>query len=158
MRRPSLLPLTLALGVLIALLGCGNGNQVKPANLSGNWTANLQKANGSTVFSFSSSITEVGNTVLNVSNVSFNPATSCFQSQVSASGLAQFSSSGYGYYTGGGVTAMSITVKGLAAGGGTDTLILQGTANPDNSVSGTWTLNGVSAACSGSGGFTMTRH
>ena len=156
--RPTWLHLVLAVVLLLALLGCGNGNQVRPANLSGNWTANLQKANGSTVFSFSSSITEVGNTVLNVSNVSFNPATSCFQSQVSASGLAQFSSSGYGYYTGGGVTAMSLTVKGLAAGGGTDTLTLQGTANPDNSVSGTWTLNGVSAACSGSGGFTMTRH
>jgi len=152
------LPLVLALGLLLALLGCGNGNQVRPVNLSGNWTADMQKANGSTVFSFSSSINEVGNTVLNVSNLSFNPATSCFQSQVSASGIAQFSSSGYGYYTGGGVTAMSLTVKGLAAGGGTNTLTLQGTANPDNTVSGTWTLNGVSAACSGSGGFTMTRH
>jgi hypothetical protein len=158
MRRPNLLRLTFALGLLLALLGCGNGNQLKPANLSGNWTANLQKANGSTVFSFSSSITEVGNTVLNVSGVSFNPATSCFQSQVGASGIAQFSSSGYGYYTGGGVTVMSLTVKGLAAGGGTDTLTLQGSANPDNSISGTWTLNGVSATCSGSGGFTMTRH
>lgn len=152
------LPLVLALGLLLALLGCGNGNQVRPVNLSGNWTADMQKANGSTVFSFSSSINEVGNTVLNVSNLSFNPATSCFQSQVSASGLAQFSSSGYGYYTGGGVTAMSLTVKGLAAGGGTATLTLQGTANPDNSVSGTWTLNGVSTSCSGSGAFTMTRH
>ena len=158
MLRPNVLRLTLALGLFLTLLGCGNRNQVKPANLSGNWTANLQKANGSTVFSFSSSITEVGNTVLNVSNVSFNPATSCFQSQVGASGIAQFSSSGYGYYTGGGTTAMSLTVKGLAAGGGTNTLTLQGTANPDTSVSGTWTLNGVSAACSGSGGFTMTRH
>ncbi len=156
--RSNWLPLVLALGLFLALLGCGNRNQVRPANLSGNWTATLQKANGSTVFSFSSSITEVGNTVLNVSNVSFNPATSCFQSQVGASGIAQFSSSGYGYYTGGGVTAMSLTVKGLAAGGGTDTLTLQGTANPDNTVSGTWTLNGVSATCSGSGGFTMTRH
>ncbi|HEY6939559.1 MAG TPA: hypothetical protein VI424_20520 [Terriglobales bacterium] len=131
---------------------------MKPANLSGNWTADLQKANGSTVFSFSSSINEVGNTVLNVSNVSFNPATSCFQSQVGASGIAQFSSSSYGYYTGGGTTAMALTIKGLAAGGGTDTLTLQGTANPDNTVSGTWTLNGVSATCSGSGAFTMTRH
>lgn len=156
--RANLLRLTVALGLFLALLGCGNGNQVRPVNLSGNWTASLQKANGSTVFSFSSSINEVGNTVLNVTNVSFNPSTSCFQSQVGASGLAQFSSSGYGYYTGGGVTAMSLTVKGLATGGGTDTLTLQGTANPDNSVSGTWTLNGVSATCSGSGGFTMTRH
>jgi hypothetical protein len=156
--RSDLLRFTVALGFFLALLGCGNGNQVKPANLSGNWTANLQKANGSTAFSFSLSINEVGNTVLNVSNVSFNPATSCFQSQINASGFAQFSSSGYGYYTGGGVTAMSLTVKGLAAGGGTDTLTLQGTANPDNSVSGTWTLNGVSATCSGSGGFTMTRN
>jgi hypothetical protein len=156
--RCNRLPLVLALGLLLALLGCGNGNQVRPVNLSGNWTADMQKANGSTVFSFSSSINEVGNTVLNVSNLSFNPATSCFQSQVSASGLAQFSSSGYGYYTGGGVTAMSLTVKGLAAGGGTATLTLQGTANPDNSVSGTWTLNGVSTSCSGSGAFTMTRH
>jgi hypothetical protein len=156
--RPNWLPLVIALGPFLALLGCGNRNQVRPANLSGNWTATLQKANGSTVFSFSSSINEVGNTVLNVSNVSFNPATSCFQSQIGASGIAQFSSSGYGYYTGGGVTTMSLTVKGLAAGGGTNTLTLQGTANPDNSVSGTWTLNGVSATCSGSGGFTMTRH
>jgi len=156
--RCNRLPLVLALGLLLALLGCGNGNQVRPVNLSGNWTADMQKANGSTVFSFSSSINEVGNTVLNVSNLSFNPATSCFQSQVSASGIAQFSSSGYGYYTGGGVTAMSLTVKGLAAGGGTATLTLQGTANPDNSVSGTWTLNGVSTSCSGSGAFTMTRH
>jgi len=156
--RCNRLPLVLALGLLLALLGCGNGNQVRPVNLSGNWTADMQKANGSTVFSFSSSINEVGNTVLNVSNLSFNPATSCFQSQVSASGIAQFSSSGYGYYTGGGVTAMSLTVKGLAAGGGTATLTLQGTANPDNSVSGTWTLNGVSTSCSGYGAFTMTRH
>ena len=116
--RCNRLPLVLALGLLLALLGCGNGNQVRPVNLSGNWTADMQKANGSTVFSFSSSINEVGNTVLNVSNLSFNPATSCFQSQVSASGIAQFSSSGYGYYTGGGVTAMSLTVKGLAAGVG----------------------------------------
>jgi len=156
--RCNRLPLVLALGLLLALLGCGNGNQVRPVNLGGNWAAVMQKANGSTVFSFSSSINEVGNTVLNVSNLSFNPATSCFQSQVGASGLAQFSSSGYGYYTGGGVTAMSLTVKGLAAGGGTATLTLQGTANPDNSVSGTWTLNGVSTSCSGSGAFTMTRH
>lgn len=156
--RPNWLPLVLALGLFLALLGCGNGNQARPANLSGNWTANLQKANGSTAFSFSSSITEVGNTVLNVSNVSFSPVTSCFQSQVGASGIAQFSSGGYGYYTGGGTTAMSLTVKGIAAGGGTDTLTMQGTVNPDNSVSGTWTLNGVSATCSGSGGFTMTRH
>jgi hypothetical protein len=156
--RPNWLPLVLALGLFLALLGCGNGNQPRPANLSGNWTANLQKANGSTAFSFSSSITEVGNTVLNVSNVSFSPVTSCFQSQVGASGIAQFSSGGYGYYTGGGTTAMSLTVKGIAAGGGADTLTMQGTVNPDNSVSGTWTLNGVSATCSGSGGFTMTRH
>jgi hypothetical protein len=156
--RLNWLCLSVALGFFGVLLGCGNGNQARPANLSGNWTATLQKANGSTAFSFSSSINEVGNTVLNVSNVSFNPATACFQSQVGASGIAQFSSSGYGYYTGGGVTAMSITVKGLAAGGGTDTLTLQGTANPDKSVSGTWTLNGVSATCSGSGAFTMTRH
>jgi len=156
--RCNRLPLVLALGLLLALLGCGNGNQVRPVNLSGNWTADMQKANGSTVFSFSSSINEVGNTVLNVSNLSFNPATSCFQSQVSASGIAQFSSSGYGYYTGGGVTAMSLTVKGLAAGGGTVTLTLQGTANPDNSVSGTWTINGVYTSCSGSDAFTMTRH
>lgn len=153
--RATILCTTLA--VTLALLGCGNSNQVKPANLSGNWTATLQKTSGGTAFSFTSSITEVGGTVLNVSNLTFNPATSCFQSQTTASGAAQFSGGGYGYYTGGGTTAMSLTVKGLSSGGGTDTLNMQGTVNPDNSVSGTWTLNGVSVACSGSGGFTMTR-
>lgn len=156
--RLNCLRLILGLALILALLGCGSGNQIRPVNLSGNWTATLQKVNGTTAFSFSASITEVGSTVLNVSNLTFNPATSCFQSQTSASGIARFSSGGYGYYTGGGgTTAMSLTIKGLAAAGGTDTLTLQGTANASNSVSGTWTLTGVSAACSGSGGFTMTK-
>ena len=53
---------------------------------------------------------------------------------------------------------MSLDIKGLSMSGATDTLNMQGTVNPDNSVSGTWTLNGVSATCSGSGGFAMTRH
>lgn len=155
--RLNCLRLTLAFGLALALLGCGNSNQTRPVNLSGNWTATLQKVNGTTVFSFSTSMTEVGSTVLNVSNLTFNPPTSCFQSQTTASGIAQFSSGGYGYYTGGGTTAMSLTIKGLAAGGGTDTLTMQGTANASNSISGTWTLTGVSASCSGSGGFTMTK-
>lgn len=154
--RFNLLRLAIVFGSIFALLGCGN-NQLKPADLSGDWTATLLKTNGGTAFSFSMSITEVGSTVLNVSNVVFNPATSCFQSQISASGVVRLVSSGYGYYTSFGTTAMSLTVKGSAAGGGTNTLNLQGTVNPDNTVSGTWTLTGVSATCSGSGAFTMTR-
>jgi len=153
--RPTILCSTLVL--ILVLLGCGNNNQVKPVNLSGNWTATLQKTGGATAFSFTTSLTEVGGTVLNVSNLTFNPATSCFQSQTTASGVVQFSGGGYGYYTGGGTTAMSLTVKGLSSGGGTDTLTMQGTVNPDRSISGMWTLNGVSVSCSGSGGFTMTR-
>ena len=153
--RPTILCSTLVL--ILVLLGCGNNNQVKPVNLSGNWTATLQKTGGATAFSFTTSLTEVGGTVLNVSNLTFNPATSCFQSQTTASGVVQFSGGGYGYYTGGGTTAMSLTVKGLSSGGGTNTLTMQGTVNPDRSISGTWTLNGVSVSCSGSGGFTMTR-
>lgn len=153
--RPTILCFTVAL--ILALLGCGNSNQVKPVNLSGNWTATLQKTNGGTAFSFSTSFTEVGGSVLNVSNLAFNPASSCFQSQTTASGVVQFSGGGYGYYTGGGTTAMSLTIKGLSQGGGTDTLNMQGTVNPDRSISGTWTLNGVSVSCSGSGGFTMIR-
>ena len=151
--------LCFTLAGILALLGCGNSNQVKPVNLSGNWTATLQKTSGGTAFSFTTSFTEVGGTVLNVSNLTFNPASSCFQSQTTASGVVQFSGGGgYGYYTGGGgTTAMSLTIKGLSSGGGTNTLNLQGTVNPDRSISGTWTLNGVSVNCSGSGGFTMIR-
>ncbi|HEV2116052.1 MAG TPA: hypothetical protein VGR48_08520 [Terriglobales bacterium] len=145
------------IGLSLVLLGCGNGNQARPVNLSGNWTATLQKPNGATAFSFAVSLTEVGGSLLNVTNLTFNPATSCFQSQVTASGQVQFATSGYGYYTGGGTTAMALTIKGLSAASATDTLILQGTANASNSVSGTWTLNGVSVNCSGSGGFTMTK-
>ena len=149
----------LALAVLclsLALFGCGNGNNSHPANLSGNWTANLQQNNGSTVLSFTTSLTEVGGSILNGSNLTFNPASSCFASQTTESGNVQFRSSGYGYYTGGGQTAMSLTIKGLSSTGATDTLNMQGTVNPDNSISGTWTLNGLSASCSGSGAFTMT--
>lgn len=153
----NILHLAAVFGFILALLGCGN-NQLKPADLSGNWTATLLRASGGTAFSFSMSITEVGNTVLNVSDVVFNPATPCFQSQVSASGIVTLVGSGYGYYTSFVTTAVSVTVTGLAASGGTDTLNLPGTVNPDYTVSGRWTLIGVSATCSGSGAFTMTRH
>lgn len=146
-----------ALIVSLVLLGCGSGYNRHPANLSGNWNITLLQSNGTTAFAFSTSLTEVGGSVLNGSNVTFNPATSCFSSQISESGVVQFSSGGYGYYSGGGSTAMALTVKGLSSSGGTTTLNLQGTVNPDNSVSGTWNLTGVSASCAGSGSFTMTK-
>ncbi len=149
---------TCAVGLSLALFGCGNGNNSSPVNLSGNWNANLQLTSGAKALSFSTTLTEVGGSILNGSNLTFNPATTCFNSQTTESGAVQFSSGGYGYYTGGGTTAMSLTIKGLSAAGAQDTLNLQGTANPDHSVSGTWTLNGVSTTCSNSGGFTMTRH
>ena len=149
--------LTCALGISLVLLGCGNGYSQHPANLSGNWNVTLLQTNGTTAFSFSTSLTEVGGSILNGSNVTFNPATSCFSSQVSESGAVQFSSGGYGYYSGGGSTAMSLTIKGLSNNGATDTLNLQGSVNPDHSVSGTWTISGVSTSCSGSGSFTMTK-
>lgn len=149
---------TCALGLSLALVACGNGYNNKPANLSGNWNITLLQTNGTSAFAFSTSLTEVGGSILNGSNVTFNPATSCFASQISESGAVQFSGGGgYGYYSGGGTTAMSLTVKGLSSSGVTDTLNMQGTVNPDNSVSGTWTLSGVSASCSGSGSFTMTK-
>lgn len=145
------------LGLSFALFGCGNGYNSHPANLSGNWTANLQQTNGTNALSFTTSLTEVGGSILNGSNLTFNPASSCFSSQTSESGNVQFRSSGYGYYTGGGgQTAMSLTIKGLSSSGATDTLTMQGTVNPDNSISGTWSLTGLSASCSGSGAFTMT--
>lgn len=149
---------TCALGLSLALVGCGNGYNSSPANLSGNWDANLQQASGTAAFSFSTTLTEVGGSILNGSNLTFNPPTSCFSSQITESGAVQFSGGGYGYYTGGGTTAMSLTINGLSTSGAADTLNMQGAANPDNSVSGTWTVNGVSPKCSGSGGFTMTRH
>lgn len=155
--RPGVSRIALAIAFSLTLLGCGS-NQVKPADLSGNWTATLLKPNGATAFTVSLSITEVGNTVLNVTSVAFKPATSCFQSQISASGIVRLVSSGYGYYSSFGTTAMSLSVKGLASGGGTSTLNLQGTVNPDGTVSGMWTLTGVPTTCSGSGAFTMTRH
>lgn len=147
-----------ALGFSLALLGCGNGYNNSPANLSGNWTANLQQTSGTTAFSFTTSLTEVGGSILNGSNLTFNPASNCFSSQTTESGTVQFSGGGgYGYYTGGGgQTAMSLTIKGLSSSGANDTLTMQGTVNPDNSVSGTWSMNGLTASCSGSGGFTMT--
>lgn len=155
--RPNTYCLLVSIALVAALLGCGSGNGQRTVNLSGHWDASLQKANGTTVFFFSTSLQEIGGSVLTGSNVSFNPASSCFQSQLTESGLVQLASSGYGYYSGISSEVMSLTLKGTASGGGTDTLKLLGTVNPDNTVSGTWTLTGVSTTCSGSGGFTMTK-
>jgi hypothetical protein len=151
--RPVLV--TCVLGLSLCLLACGNNYQ-HPVNLSGNWDASLFTASGKTVFAFSTTLREIGGSILTGSNVTFNPSTPCYESPNTGSGAVQFSSGGYGYYSGGTTTAMSLTIKGTSSGA-TETLNLQGRVNPDNTVSGTWTSTGASAACSGSGAFTMIR-
>ena len=131
----------------LVLAGCGSNN--KSANINGNWSANLTNSNGTQVFSFSTSVTEMSGGTLSFSNFSFSTNSSCFTSGNTESGTFGLAGDFNGNVNG----TFGMTVQSMNPSG--NLLTLNGTVN-GNTISGTWTLTG-SAGCSGNGNFTMTK-
>jgi hypothetical protein len=139
-----------ALVLGLALAGCGGGNSSNSTNISGNWTAALSDSNGAPVFAFTTSLTQNSGTVVSVTNLNFTTATPCFASGGSETGSFILSGNFNGNVTG----AFQLGIQSGTPSG--NTLVLQGTVK-NNTISGTWTLTGVTAGCSGSGNFTMNK-
>ena len=137
--------LVLALGVL--LVACGGGSSRTAATVTGNWTATLT---GSEDLSFSTSLMQNSGTVVTGTNLSFTTATPCFTSGGTQTGSFVLSGNFNGNITG---AFQLVITSGTPAG---NTLTLQGSVN-NNTITGTWTLSGVTSGCSGSGNFTMAR-
>jgi len=135
----------LALGGLLA--ACGGGSSSSAATVTGNWTATLT---GTENLTLSTSLMQNSGTVVTGTNLSFTTTTPCFTSGGTQTGSFVLSGNFNGNITG---AFQLVITSGTPAG---NTLTLQGSVN-NNTITGTWTLTGVTSGCSGSGNFTMTK-
>lgn len=141
------------LGFALVLSGCGgsnSSNSTNSGNINGNWSATLTNTDSTPALAFTTSFTQMSGTSVNVSNLTFTTSSPCFVSGETET--AAFVLSGNFSGTVGG--AFQLTVKSGNPSG--DTLTLQGTVK-NNTITGTWTLVGISSGCSGSGNFAATR-
>lgn len=139
----------LTLGIALVLAGCGSNSH--NGNINGNWTASLMQSSSNTpVFNFTTTFTEVSNGGLSVTNLTFTTNSPCFASGTTATGGFTLSGNQNG------VTSGGFQMNIQSTGGLSNVLTLQGTVQ-NNTITGTWTLTGTTAGCTGSGNFTMNR-
>jgi hypothetical protein len=137
--------------MMAVLVACGgNSNNNSSANVNGNWSVALYDTGGNPQLTFTTSLVEMSNNGISVQNLTFTTNSACFIDGGTATGALTVSG------TTGGVTStgvqLTVTSTGSSAG---NTLMLNGTFQ-NNTINGTWTLNG-GLGCTGNGNFTMTR-
>lgn len=142
--------LAILLGLALVLGGCGNSNSTNSGNINGNWSATLTNTDNTPAFAFITSFTQMSGNSVSVTNLTFTTASPCFVSSETETASFILSGNFMGSVTG----AFQLTVKSGNPSG--DTLTLQGTMT-NNTISGTWTLAGISSGCSGSGNFVATK-
>jgi|SRR5450755_60742 hypothetical protein len=142
--------LAILLGLVLILGGCGNSNSANSGNVNGNWTATLTNPDSTPAFAFTTSFTQMSGSSVSVTNLTFTTASPCFVSDETET--ASFILSGN--FSGSVAGAFQLTVKSGNPSG--DTLTLNGAVN-NNTITGTWTLVGISSGCSGSGNFVVTK-
>jgi hypothetical protein len=140
------------LGLALVLGGCGNSNSTNSTsgNVNGNWTATLSNPDSTPAFAFTTGFTQMSGSSVSVTKFTFATSSPCFVSGETAT--ASFVVSGN--FSGSAMGAFQLTVKSGNPSG--DTLTLQGTVT-NNTITGTWTLVGISSGCTGSGNFTATK-
>jgi hypothetical protein len=133
---------------LVLMLGaCGSGSS---NNINGNWSATLTNPDGTTVFSFTTSLSQSNSTTLSGSNLTFSTATPCFSAISSETGGFTLTGNTSGVTTGN----FELTVQSATPSG--NVLTMTGTLS-NNTITGSWSLTGVTSGCTGSGNFTMTK-
>ncbi len=131
----------------LILVACGGGSS---NNVNGNWSATLTNPNAGPAFSFTTTLNQSNGTTITGSNLVFSTATPCFSSVASETGGFTLTGNTTGAVTGG----FELTVQSGTPSG--NVLTLAGTLT-NKTITGTWTLTGVTSGCTGSGNFTMTK-
>jgi len=139
------------LGLVLTVSGCG-GSSSGASQINGNWTASMINADGSQAFSFATALrASNGSSNLTINNFTFTTAGTCFNTSASQTGTFSFTGDFQGHVTG----TFSMIISTAFPSGTNNVLTLQGAVNGPT-ISGTWTLTGVTG-CSGNGSFSMTR-
>jgi hypothetical protein len=136
--------------VSVILTACGGGSSSSSDTVAGNWTATLANTDTTPAFTFTTSLTQSNGSTVTGTNLSFTISTACFTSGGTQTGSFVLS----GNFNGNIAGAFQLTITSGTPSG--NTLVLQGTVN-NNTISGNWTLTGLTPGCTGSGTFTMTR-
>ncbi len=137
---------------LIFSTACGGGNSQTNNTVTGSWTAALSNPDGSPALAFTTSLKQnSGSSTVSVNNLSFTTSEGCFPGSSTATGAFVLSGDFNGQTKG----SFQLTVQSGTTMSG-NLLTLQGSVN-NNTVSGTWTLTGVTSGCAGSGNFTMNK-
>jgi hypothetical protein len=141
----------LALGLLLTACGSSNGSNTN-SSINGNWTATLLDTNGKPVFNFTTALASSGSAGLVISNFKFTTSSPCFGASPTESGGFSLGGNFNGNVSG----SLTMTIQSGSGASGNNLLSLQGTVH-NNTVSGTWTLTGTGAGCTGSGNFSMNK-
>ncbi len=138
--------LLIAMG--LAMVGCGS-NGSNSTNINGNWSASMSTSQGGpTIYSFTTTFSEVSGGGLSITNFTLTSGGSCFVSgETTETGSFTLSGNFSGDVTG--TFGMTITGSG-------NTLTLKGGVGNNNTITGTWSLTG-STGCTGSGVFTISK-
>ncbi|MGA8150991.1 MAG: hypothetical protein WB952_08585 [Terriglobales bacterium] len=135
------------LALMLVACGGGSGNS---NNVNGNWTATLMDQEGTPALSFNTALSQSNSTLVTGTNLSFTTDTPYFSSGGTETGGFTITGDSGGVITG----SFELTIQSGTPSG--NVLTLQGT-DTNNTISGTWTLTGLTSGCTGSGNFTMTR-
>jgi hypothetical protein len=138
------------LALALTVPGCGSGP--RSGHINGFWVATLNNANGSPVYSFSTTFTQGSASTLSITNFTFTVPGPCFESyqgdQYSEAGSFTLSGNSNGNFAG----TFGMTISTIFPTTN-NVLTLNGTVNGDT-ISGTWSATGLQG-CSGNGKFTI---
>jgi hypothetical protein len=135
-------------GMLLA--SCGGGNNSNSSSINGHWTAALTNPDGSPAFDFTTNFTQMSGSGVSVTNFNFTTTSPCFAGGATETGSFGLSGDFNGNVTG----QFGMMIQSSNPSG--NTLTLQGNVK-SNTITGTWTLTGVTSGCTGSGSFTMNK-
>lgn len=137
--------------LLFASLLTSCGSNPTPKVIDGVWNASLLNLNSTVVYTFQATLNQDTGAAVKVSGFVFTSDAPCFTAPLGQT--ATFSATGHSRQFQTGPFEMNVsTAFGTMV---ENVLILNGTRNADGSISGTWTLTGLSG-CSGNGNYTMT--
>jgi hypothetical protein len=142
--------LTALLSLVSLLLACGS-NPAPPQKIDGAWKASLQNSPSTLAYSFTTILTQGTGSTVDVSGFQFFVGASpCFTSPLGETATFTGTGQGGGFET----DPFAMNISTAFGTGVENVLTLEGTRNSDGTISGNWSITGLSG-CSGSGTYTM---
>ena len=132
----------------IALASCGSSSS---KGIDGVWEGTALNSDQSMNVTFMATLAQASGSTVDVPNFTFNSSAPCFTSSFSET--ASFSATGHsgGFQTG----PFTLSITTMFPQQVNNVLTLTGTRNGDGTISGNWTITGVTG-CAGNGTFTLS--